>query len=425
MQAIDGFSKEIKSMGKIVFVGIWILSLFSRMAFADELISPRVQTVAPKPFFDSAVEEGGIYFGPNKEWWIRPGFEFKTAFDSNVNREPGGKTDSDVILSFIPSVELSRKGTYFGVESNYKMSYEQFLRDADQSAFNHQFREWAYFTGEKLTIKVGEEFGWTRTYATSEQNERRAFVYNYVFPEVIYKITPKTSISALYGNYVLNYRDSILRDSSYVTNDIGGRLYYHTTPRLDLYLQGSAKLVSYYRSDLLDSKGFGIYVGSLGHLTEKTVLNLQTGFQGRVYDNSTINSYNNWAGEAVLQYSLTAKTDLKLEAKRGIEESVYQNAGWYGVHRFGFGIDYQMAYKTKLETKVAYQNNRYPRETTEGIVTKKRRDHLVIADAKLTWTPYHFIQVAIGYVFQVRQSNFEKFFNYVDHVAEASSTLKF
>ena len=140
--------------------------------------------------------------GPGKQWRVSPAFKFATVYDSNVNREPSGQRDESVIFNIIPSVSLTRVGSKYGVLADYEMNYQAYTKDSSQqNGFNNRISDTMWYTGEKLTAKVYEGFGYMKTYATSEQSQRRTFVYNDANPEIIYNLTPKVSISSIYRNY--------------------------------------------------------------------------------------------------------------------------------------------------------------------------------------------------------------------------------
>jgi len=409
-------------MKKTISLAIGLFLFFNGTLLAGEGPSAEVsETLSQDKKNDKLYD--GIGLGPEKLWRISPGFEHSTVFDSNVNREPRDHANHDVIMHFIPSVALSRIGSNFGILSDYEMDYQLYLRDSDQSSFNHRLNHKMWYKSDRLTAKVSEKFGWVKTYATTEQSERRTVIFNELNPEVIYRLTSKTSASAIYRNYLFHYKDSILRANSYVQNDIGGRVYYHATAKTDLFVQGSAIFTDYYESGPFDSNGFGIYGGAIGEVTDKILLTLKTGFEGREYDNKSINSFYNWVGEGALRYRLTSKTDATLMAKRGIEESVYQNTGWYEFNRVGLNFQYHVTHNIIAELGGSFQNNQYPRETAEGLVLKKRKDNLAIAETKLIWEPLHNLSLGLGYTLSNRISNFDEY-DYIDHMAEASVSYK-
>jgi len=187
-------------------------------------------------------------------------------------------------------------------------------------------------------------------------------------------IPPKFSVAGLYSNHLTHYTDSTLNDNSYNMNDFSGRIYYHVTPKVDVYVNGTGSFTNYYKSDLFDSQGFSVDAGLVGKLTDKLVLNVQAGYKGRDYDDDSINTYKNIVTEGVLKYDLTSKTDVFIRGKRGIEESVYATTGWYQSDLVSAGFDYHVTPYIHTKFSGSFQANNYPRETTEGPDTKKRKD---------------------------------------------------
>ncbi len=410
--------KKLLSLGMVLF-----LSFCGTLSAGEEISAVTRDTVGgKKKWFDG----GGIGLGPEKLWRISPGFKYSTLYDSNVNREPHTKQDHDIIMQFIPSIALSRIGSKFGILSDYEMNYQLFLRDSDQTSFNHRFNTKAWYESERLKVKLHESFGWVKTYATTEQTERRIVIFNKVNPEVSYRVTSKVSVSSIYENSIFHYKDTVLEENSYIRNDIGGRVYYHVTDKTDLFLQGSSIFTDYYQteSESFDSHGYGIYVGVIGEVTDKTIVNLKTGFESRDYDNGTINSFDNWVGELGLRHSLTAKSDVTLIAKRGIEESIYRNTGWYGFNKFSLHYDYQVTHNIAAQIIGGFQHNGYPRQTFEGPIRRKRKDKIITAEAKLKWEPISNVILAGGYTYGTRICNFDEF-DYIEHAIEASTSLKF
>lgn len=407
----------------ILFLSVAVFCLGAPKAAAKETLSSRVTDFLEGGETGEG-EEGWFGFGPDKLWRVRSGVEVRTRYDSNVNREPSGKTDSDFIFGFRPSIEVSRIGTLFGLQSDYALIYEQYLKDHRQSGFSHQWGIQSWYAGENLSVKFGNSFKFAKAYATSEQNERRTVLVNEVYPEIAYRLGQKFSLSAIYNNSIFHYAESILTDNSYTSSEYGGRLYYHTTPKLDIYVQGSATTVDYYHSGLFDSRGYGVYIGTYGKLTERIRLNLETGFLSRDYEDGRINAYRNWVWEGIVNYRLTSKMDLSLQLKRNVQESVYQRTGWYEPHRLGLNLAYHATRHVTLEGGGNFQGNRYSRETPEGDLLKKRKDYLMQTFASVQWTPFRHFALSVRYGFDFRESNFNVF-DYTEQSVECTAGYHF
>jgi len=427
----DATGTALKKVSCFIVVCIFIIS---QSAFPDELLnlpSTKNLSLADSRKLRSGIGDFGragsdlIGFGSGKTWQIHPSFEFQTTYDSNIHREPPGQRNDDIILRYIPSIEVTHKGTQLEVMSGYEMTFEEFLREPEESGFNHVAKSSIKYNRHRLKTTLDEKFSWVKAYASNEQSERRTIMANDVNPEITYRITPKFSLAAIYQNYFFQYKDSALRENSYDLNDMGGRIYYHVRPKLDFYVHGSGNVVDYFNSGLFDSHGFSILVGSKGRVTKKLVVDMATGYKGQRYRDSTINSFDGWVVQGNVQYRLAPKISVGLSGKRSREESVYRNAGFYRSNAVGLNLSYKVTAHISIVLDGAIENNAYPRETIERTLTKKRNDTLVTSGVKLKWRPTRYLTLSVGYGFRERVSNFDNLFDYVDHTLDTAASCRF
>ena len=97
--------------------------------------------------------------------------------------------------------------------SKYTFDFENYLKHSEQNAFNHRVENSMEINGERLSLKVRDNFGSVKTIASSEQSERQRVVYNNVYVETPYKLTDKYSASAIYQNNLFRY------------NSVSGKIY--------------------------------------------------------------------------------------------------------------------------------------------------------------------------------------------------------
>lgn len=421
-------------MKKISCFVVIFTFILSQSGFSDELlgVSPpkgpiRIDSHKSISSVDSLdqADRDLIGFGSDKKWQIHPAFEFQTTYDSNINREPPGQRNEDIILRYIPSVEIIRKGSQLEALLGYEMNFEEYLRDSDQNAFNHIAKTSIKFHRHRLKTTLDETFSWIKAYASTEQSERRTILINNVNPEIKYRVTPKFSVSSIYRNYLFQYKETALEEYSYDLNEIGGRLYYHFTPKLDFYVHGSGTMIDYFESAFFNSHGYSILAGSKGQVTHKLDVNVATGYKGHRYEDPTINSYDGWVLEGEIQYRLSPKVNVGVAAKRDKEESVYRNVGYYRNNSVGLNLSYKITSRITITLDGALARNVYPRATTEGTRKKTRHDSIVTTGAKIRWEPTRFLTLSVGYGFRERASNFDNLFEYVDHTLDTSVKCKF
>lgn len=417
-----------RNSSRVISILAALLLLFSQNAFSGELL----QVGAPKetPQTDvgkqvtsitpSTSSNDVVGVGPEKTWQIHPKFEFHTLYDTNVNRESQHKRDDDIIFSYVPSITMRRKGSKLDFNSGYQMNFEQFLKDGDQNNFNHVANTGIEWITGKLKTSLAEQFSWVTAYATSEQSERRRVMINDFRPEIAYRLTPKVSVSSVYQHYIFHYKESGVREFSYMMNDIGGRIYYHATPKLDFYVEGAGNDYDYYRSGLYDSKGYTILLGSTGKMTRKVLLNVEGGFRGQKYDDSKINSYHGAVAQGIIRYRLSPKSSVSLLGRREKDESVYEGTAFYVSNKLGLDFDYRLSPRVKLKLSGSAQQNDYPIETTTSGITKKRKDYIFAGGARMNWQPCRYLSFSAGYDFRQRDSNFDNVFDYVDHTVDTS-----
>ena len=418
---------------KIACLSIALLLVFSQNAFSGEQINLPAQenlTRLSPPQKSDVVQSGPdwsnlIGFGPDKSWRIYPGFEFKSIFDSNINREPQRQREADVILDYAPSVKLKRRGAHLSVESGYRLDFFEFINYPKNNHFNHEATTKVKFIGKRLNTTIDEKFLYAKDYATDEQSKRRTYVVNEVRPEMAYRLTPKFSIASVYRNYLVGYKDRDFREYSYDMNDMGGRIYYHMTPKLDTYVQGTGTVTNYFESKRFDSHGFTGYVGATGRVTSKLLLDLQTGYKGHSYDDVNINSFQGWVFDAYVQYKLRPRILVALIGKRDKQESTYGNVGWFQAHKFGAELNYKISKHFVGKLSQTFQRNAYSKETREGRLTKKRVDYIYNTGVNIKWLPIQHLIIALGYAFRYRDGNFDNLFDYIDHVADSSIAYEF
>lgn len=366
-----------------------------------------------------------VGFGPVQDWKLTPGFSYFTKYDSNIYRAPNGHRTDDVIMTYTPSLELSRQTDSFQMKSKYSMEFENYLKHSDQNAFNHRVDNNLSFTKGRFTFKAEDNFGDVKAYASSEQSERTRFVYNNLNSEVLARLTEKYSVSGIYRNNLLSYNGSALREFSTMQHEFGGRTYLHATPKFDLYLQGLGDFIQYYRDGPYNSRGVSLDVGAKGVLASKLVASVETGFRGRDYHNDSVKDYYNWRLQGTLKYLLTPKMSVGLIGLRDVQPSIYESVGWYEVNMFGVNFDYQLTEKMKITAGTSYANNHYPSQTQRNTDDwKKRSDDLVVVSTAFQWDLFKTVSYRLGYTYQTRQSNFNSF-DYNDHIIETGIDARF
>jgi len=180
-------------------------------------------TIGGAEMFDKATEPRGIPigFGEEKLWRLKPEIEFKTGFDSNVDRAKSGETESDISFSYIPALTLTRYGTRLTVESQYALEMEHFLDTQSGMSYNNFSKNTVLYDDGKLSANLYHDFKYADARFSTEDNERTTTTTNRVQTEVAYNIGPKLTPSLIYENYIYNQKASDVAETreSDVVND--------------------------------------------------------------------------------------------------------------------------------------------------------------------------------------------------------------
>lgn len=376
-------------------------------------------------------------FGDEKLWRASAGFRYKAAYDSNVKRRRKDRP-SDVIFSYIPTVAISRTGAQFMVKGSYQMEFKHFLKEVEGSSFNHWAAVEAKYTSEKATVTISDKFRRNDTRPSSEEATYRIVTSNDFNTELIYHLSPKVSVSAMYQNYIYvqgetrrqkdenqntNTNVTSFRDRDYVLNEIGGRIYYHINPELEVYLQGQGYIYT-YRTGLYDSSGFNIFVGSQGKIGKKITVSGQIGVRGRIYKKEVNDNYYILAFQGIAHYQMSPKFDMALKFKRDNSDSISLNQVFYGANWVDLEANYQITPLIKANGGVGLQLNNYPHKATRDGVSRDLIEFFPKANAGLSYFPIKNLEVRVAYFFRCRNSSFNER-NYVDHYVEGSIGYKF
>jgi len=414
-------------------------SEFQDMRGRGEYLSAPI--LAGLAMFQEPTAPGGFAFGFGEEklWHFAPGLRFTSAFDSNVNRTRQNK-DADVIFSYVPSAKLYRSGTQFSLESEYGMEFEQFLRGESDNSFNQFFFNKFGYKTPKVSADLNHELRYADERFNTEANQRRTTLSNRVTSELGYIFSAKFSVSAVYENFVfyqskddiddlnenqvVNDVETGLSNRNYVSNLIGGRAYYHWSPKLDIYVEGNGSLFN-YKNGFNDNVGYNILVGSRGTIGKKVIMSMQGGVLGKFYDRSDIDDFTGFVVEGIIDYQMIPGLfDIQFSGRREVVESLSIGEAYFEANRVSLKMNYRISPLMQARTGINFQINDYPQPTVRDGTSRERLDFITFADARIIYNPIDHVEVSVSYLFRSRNSNFSNL-KYTDHYVESSIAYTF
>lgn len=431
----NGISMILKIKSKSL-IGVWSCAVAFFMlfftgalyAFTGETVSPAVERNIAATAVASAQEaDGSSLMEEESKWRVLPGLAFNTSYDSNINREPGGERNEDIFFETRPSLRVKREGGVVKLDTKYDAGYERYVRDEQTpNIFSQKADLDLQVKFSRLKFLLDETFLRNKTYASSEQSERRTINVNRLGGEVVYDLTDRTAIALRVGNDLFRYGETVVKDSSYLTNRYGGRLYYKWTERFEIFSDTSYFENRYYRSTSeKNSKGYWTGLGIRGALTPRMAVNLSGGFKHRKYSSEDYNSDSNLYLEGGLKYRMTSRIDALLLLKRDLQESLSTTSSAYRANRSGVDFKYAATEFISFNLGGYVQRNDYLNTNTfSGRKAGDRKDWITGGSAGVEWQFIKNIFWSLRYEYALRSSTDDDQNGYNRHLLTAGIAYK-
>jgi hypothetical protein len=160
---------------------------------------------------------------------------------------------------------------------------------------------------------------------------------------------------------------------------------------------------------LSDSKEHHYFGGIQWDITAKSKGSVKAGYGNKDFADRTFGSSNEFIMEAQIDHKLTPKTSLILKASRKTNETNVLTTDFV-VSSFA-GIEYlqRLTGKITADAKFGYTNDKYNGVFTSGGVTKKLTNDYYAASFALQYKFKEWIQMDLGYLYDLRKSSFPEF----------------
>jgi hypothetical protein len=225
---------------------------------------------------------------------------------------------------------------------------------------------------------------------------------------LVSRLSPKMLLRADYGRYHLNYADASNSFRDRNDNSYSGYLFFQTTPRTALFVQGEHIAIDYEESGI-DSRHNNYYLGVQMQTSANTRGRFKIGYG--MQDYGTTDS-NDFLAEAQLDYFFTPKTSFYLRGTRLILETDLSETNQTGTrnilsHRALLGYRQRITVKWSADASLFFNRSEY-----DGTVII---DNRIASDyfhdefggrAALGFSPFRWMDLSLGYEYRERDSNF-------------------
>lgn len=321
------------------------------------------------------------------------------------------------------------------ITGKYTSSYYSYFNASDQNRFDHYLDTalkiddfYVLDSNKSFARKIGLTVGnklHPGTFRPSiEDRDYRSILDNNAYVELDYPFTPKTSMGFLYDNFIRYNFDSAYREFDHQKHLLGGRLYYHVTPKTKFFGSYDYGRVHYTHKGDYESFAHRLHGGIKGALTKKSAINLSVGAEYLEYfDNPDISDRFLFTMDGSLSSDILPRTSLMLYARRGVNESIFQDHPYYVQSSFGGSLKYKIgnfAFYGGLNLMFAD----YQSISTAGDQLKKRRDIHYSPNIGLQYDINKWISFDLDYAYKFTDSNIDDY-QYVENIVQAEVRSRF
>jgi hypothetical protein len=212
-----------------------------------------------------------------------------------------------------------------------------------------------------------------------------------------------------YSNFFLHYTapTNDFRDRD--DNAVSGYLFYKFRPKTSFFAEYEFMTIRYRNNALSDSKEHHFFGGIAWDITAKSKGSVKAGYGIKDFTESALGSSNDFIMEAQIDHKLTPKTSLILRASRKTNETNVLTTDFVVSNTFGLEYLQRITGKVTADAKLSYTNDNYKGNFTSGGITKKLRNHYYIAAFALQYKFKEWLQIDLGYIFDLRDSSFSEF----------------
>ncbi|MFH2138520.1 MAG: outer membrane beta-barrel protein [Candidatus Omnitrophota bacterium] len=362
-----------------------------------------------------AFAKGNIHVGRLE---INPFVSLEEKYDSNIYLEPENLENQDWITTTSLGCSANMP-LVAGREDDFllKLRYKaDLLAFHDETALNRAEQaagaEVDLNFANDFSFKLDEDFQTTadppNTELTSQENRMR----NSAGAVIGYE-RESIKVDLRYRNIRDDYKNLDSLDKFEHITTLSA--YYQLFSKTAVLCEYNYGTLDY---DVATSNSDSVYsqfrVGVKGDIAPKLTGLVKVGYKATDYDEAGKKDFASGTLHANLKYDVIERSTLKIYAERSSVESSYSTNSYYAMNKAGLNLDYELKERLLFIAGTSYQFNKYPDETTEGSLTKKRTDDILNANIGLRYQMWEDLSLETGYEYKQRDSDFAAF-DYVDH----------
>lgn len=338
---------------------------------------------------------------------VIPWGEIKVQYDDNVFLDSNNEKD-DFIVTLTPGISLERPFSDNLLKLDYHADISEFMDYSSQDSINHYLSGEMEVNWRDVSFIAYDKF--TRAYerpsaedtSRVKRDDNRAGIKAIIEGE-------RLGIELGYENFMRDYRSEAVYDAYDRKEHIYSFVLTHQTfSKTRLLFEYDFAQVRYDNDSVRSDSDYHQYlIGAVGDLTRKTTATIKTGYMARDYEKADEPDFDNGVLYADITHKFSDKNALKLSCLRSAEESTYGTNNFYKVESVSATFDHYFSIRLLGFIAGQYRINSYPRETTEGTETGKRKDKYYSLGAGLRYYLKEWLTLTLRADHIIRDSNFD------------------
>ena len=354
---------------------------------------------------------GNLHIGNIK---IHPFTSVETKYNDNIYLESKGNENRDLITTTTLGFDTKTPLVFLRGDPEFDLNYAVGIKDYKENSSQDIVEQvleanTTYDISTEFYYKIREKYIYTADppnleVITLEKRYRNILTQNFGYAKN--RIIIDTQYQIIKDHYFSSGYSSLNKTEYIFTPKFSYQIFSKTFIFTSVDF-GDIKYNT--NSTNSDSKDYRYNVGLEGQISSKIDGLLKFGQEQKHYDESTKKDFNGLATEINLGYKLSDRTKLNFTGSRFAEESTYANNSYFISIGIAIKANHSLNEKLTVTPGVKYSYNKYPEETTEQSVTKKRRDYVLGFSLGFMYAIRDWSSVEIGYEYEKRNSNFNKY----------------
>jgi len=360
-----------------------------------------------------------IRLGPVR---VKPSIRIEEKYEDNIFLEATNK-DSDFITTVTPGISLDLPFGDYRASLAYVLNAVKFAEHPRQDSYNHGVIAFLGLNFTKFKFTAENNFQDTKEIADTELSRRIHRSRNDVRANAGTDL-PRINLDLGFRNIFDDYKETAWQHEDKYENIFLLKGSYRMLPKTSLFLEYNLGGVRYYTSHNPNADYHQGFIGIEGKLTARSISVVKVGYQARDYKRSGVADFYGLVTTVSIAEKFTARDIAKLAFLRSAVESTYSVNNYYVANRFITEYSHNFTDRFSGSLSGAYQLNKYPKETTEGSETKRRKDNLWSAGILLNYKFRKWVSLELGYRYDGRESNFGVF-DFGDNISTLNITVEF